>query len=401
MYRKHRELIPLMAVLLGGLVILASLSFVASGATVLWLHYRFVDSEGYISSDWVLLQSSSYAIVQGAIDHGVSVEIPRHVWSQRTPDTLSIKLTVKRVDAGNGYFFGIASESDVSGYLEGVAYDEILDTCWSSRQRNESTFEINYIPHDGGAPELPPLNQSFWVATLSGSGTQTLEYTPEHGEYWAVLMNTDNTSGVNVEVQLAAKIPGLVNLGNWLFAGGLFGILLGGLIIYIGAVRNRKHELDPYESLPPGDLVLASWGERLFAYLIDLAILLVLTSWMVWPRCEWIPHSIGSSIPRWMPYGDFGFRTLIFFLYWAILEGLYGQSVGKKMIGIKTTRLDGSPAGFSKAAIESIGKAFLAPIDLVVGLILYGDERLFSRLSGTIVVKVERRHLALVEAESQ
>ena len=60
------------------------------------------------------------------------MEIPRHVWSQRTPDTLSIKLTVKRVDAGNGYFLGIASESDVSGYLEGVAYDEIPDTCWSS-----------------------------------------------------------------------------------------------------------------------------------------------------------------------------------------------------------------------------------------------------------------------------
>jgi len=389
MYKRRRELIPLLAVLVGGVIALASLGLVASGATVMWLRTGFVDSNGYISSDWESLQSNTYAIVQGAADIGVEVEIPRHIWRQRAPDTVSIRLTVKGVDPGDEYFIGIASESDASGYLEGVAYDEIPDVCWSSRPRDESAFEINYISHEGGAPGQLPVDQSIWVATVSGSGTQTLELTPEYGEYWAVVMNADGSAGVEVEVKLGAEIPGLVNLGNVLLAGGAFGVLVGGLITYIGAVRIRRVDQSLEGTISQGDLLLASWGDRLFAFLIDLVILSVLVSWMSWPGCEWIPHSIGSRIPRWVPYSDFGFRNLIFFLYWVVLEGLYGQSVGKKLVGIKVTGLDGSPAGFGKATIQSVGKAFLFPVDLALGLILSGAQRqrLFNRLSETVVVK--------------
>jgi len=201
-----------------------------------------------------------------------------------------------------------------------------------------------------------------------------------------VVMNADGSQGVDVEVQLGAKVPGLAGLGNLLLAGGTLGVLVGGLVIYLGAVRNRDRSIGGVVS--QGDLLKATWGERLFAYLIDLVVLSVLVSWMSWPGCEWIPHSMGSWIPRWAPYSDFGFRNVIYFLYWALLEGIYGQSVGKRLIGIKLTRLDGSPAGLGKAAIQSIGKAFLLPVDLVLGWMFAeaGRQRLFNRLSGTVVV---------------
>jgi uncharacterized RDD family membrane protein YckC len=72
------------------------------------------------------------------------------------------------------------------------------------------------------------------------------------------------------------------------------------------------------------------------------------------------------------------------------MEGVYGQSLGKMVMKIKVTKLDGTPIGLPSAAIESIGKAFLLPIDCIIGWLLYGDtnQRLFNYISETIVVEV-------------
>ena len=71
------------------------------------------------------------------------------------------------------------------------------------------------------------------------------------------------------------------------------------------------------------------------------------------------------------------------------MEGLYGQSLGKMVMKIKLTKLDGQPINLPSAAIESIGKAFLLPIDVIIGLILYENkkQRLFNYLSETLVAK--------------
>ncbi len=70
------------------------------------------------------------------------------------------------------------------------------------------------------------------------------------------------------------------------------------------------------------------------------------------------------------------------------MEGTYGQSLGKMIMHLKVTRLDGSRIGMDTAAVESLGKAFLLPLDLIVGWIFYPNkrQRLFNNLSGTIVV---------------
>jgi len=74
------------------------------------------------------------------------------------------------------------------------------------------------------------------------------------------------------------------------------------------------------------------------------------------------------------------------------MDGIYGQSFGKMILRIKVTRLNGSPANIFQTAIESIGKAFLLPIDCIVGWILYPTkrQRLFNFLSETIVVRSSR-----------
>ena len=136
----------------------------------------------------------------------------------------------------------------------------------------------------------------------------------------------------------------------------------------------------------------ANWGERFVAWLIDIIILgMVLTPtkyfifWAGWPGFTLMPHSL-----RWVPFVDFGLDNLIYFLYWTVMEGTYGQSLGKMVLKLKVTRVNGERIDMSYAAIESVGKAFLLPIDCIIGWILYSskNQRLFNYISDTKVVKI-------------
>lgn len=134
---------------------------------------------------------------------------------------------------------------------------------------------------------------------------------------------------------------------------------------------------------------LAYWGERFLAWLIDIAILWVilapfnLLALLGWPGLAAFP-----SVPFWIPF-NFGLNNVVYFAYWMFMEGFYGRSLGKMVMRIKVTKPNGEPAEVWQAAVESIGKAFLLPLDIILGLILYPRkmQRLFNYLSGTIVLK--------------
>jgi uncharacterized RDD family membrane protein YckC len=92
----------------------------------------------------------------------------------------------------------------------------------------------------------------------------------------------------------------------------------------------------------------------------------------------------------WIPFVDFGLDNVIYFLYWTFMEGTYGRSVGKMALSLKVTMLSNRPVDVGSAAVESIGKAFLLPLDCLLGWVLYSgrNQRLFNYISGTKVVKL-------------
>ncbi len=138
----------------------------------------------------------------------------------------------------------------------------------------------------------------------------------------------------------------------------------------------------------PAGLKLALWGERFIAWLIDVIIIGVVVGTLglfsLLAGVTW-----WSGWPGWLPFFNLNVGSVLYFLYWLFMDGAYGQSFGKMIIRLKITRLDGSQIGMGKAALESVGKAFLLPLDCLLGWILYPKrrQRIFNYISETIVIK--------------
>jgi uncharacterized RDD family membrane protein YckC len=79
----------------------------------------------------------------------------------------------------------------------------------------------------------------------------------------------------------------------------------------------------------------------------------------------------------------------LMFVYWTALEGYRGQSLGKMLLNIVVVGPYGEAIGFRDSALQSFGKAFLLPVDCLIGLLAYREkrQRFFNKLSDTVVKK--------------
>jgi uncharacterized RDD family membrane protein YckC len=137
------------------------------------------------------------------------------------------------------------------------------------------------------------------------------------------------------------------------------------------------------------ELGLATWGERAIAYIIDIMLLGFVLNWFTLPGFRLIPYVWGGDMLNWIPFVDLGFRNLIYFVYWLFMEQAYGQSLGKMALKLEVADIDGGRLTMNQTAIQALGKAFLLPLDLILGWFMYPSlqQRLFNNLSRTVVLK--------------
>jgi len=145
-------------------------------------------------------------------------------------------------------------------------------------------------------------------------------------------------------------------------------------------------------SKEPTELTIARWSDRFFAWLIDYAIIFAVAFAVFF-------IVIGTANFEEIIRGNFEYSrsfefapiSIVFFLYWLILEYKTGQSIGKIVFRLKITNLKGESADFKSIAISSFGKAVLLPVDVIFGRIFTNKkrQRIFNRLGKTIVIKVE------------
>jgi uncharacterized RDD family membrane protein YckC len=79
-------------------------------------------------------------------------------------------------------------------------------------------------------------------------------------------------------------------------------------------------------------------------------------------------------------------------LYYILLEGLRGATLGKKLVKIKVVREDGSACGLGPAFVRNILRIIdELPFLYIIGMILISrsnkKQRLGDRLAKTVVVK--------------
>ncbi len=162
--------------------------------------------------------------------------------------------------------------------------------------------------------------------------------------------------------------------------------------------KDRDSNSNKSEKKYSREIVLAKWEDRFVAWLIDFVIVSIIINIL------FFIFSAEYSFPFWGIYIDgengVGIKqpyeyiaaSSVFFLYWIILEFLGGQTIGKRVVHIKTTNLYGERPNIVNVAIEVFGKSFLLPIDIILGLIFSSKrrQRIFNKASGTIVVKLKK-----------
>src|SRR5205814_10265610 len=110
--------------------------------------------------------------------------------------TIAHPLGTVRIRAAAGpraLFVGIAPQVDVDRWLTGVAHERVAGA-------NFGPFDSRSTVVAGDRPVASPFDQPFWVASVSGSGLQTLRWPSGSGRWTIVVMNADTTAGVTADV---------------------------------------------------------------------------------------------------------------------------------------------------------------------------------------------------------
>jgi len=176
----------------------------------------------YRLSDPLTMEVSSRAVVTDDVELLRWTTMPEFV---SPPDDIRVQGVATGSDA---LFMGIAPADSVAGYLDGVVHDEI--TGWDSFQ--DDITDVVYTRNEGTTDPAAPETKGFWVASVSGSGEHTLDWTIESGEWALVIMNADGSPGVSADVQFGvARLSALLPIGLVSLVVGLVALVGGGRLV--------------------------------------------------------------------------------------------------------------------------------------------------------------------------
>ncbi len=134
-------------------------------------------------------------------------------------------------------------------------------------------------------------------------------------------------------------------------------------------------------------LPLASFKNRASAFLIDFALIFGITA-----AITFLPDILSLSVADFFSNrisALFSITVGLLWVYSTLLEGFNGQSIGKRIIGLKVVRTDGKKMSYDHAAVRNFGKVLpLLPFDLVYGWRIKNSAfmRYFDKFAGTTVI---------------
>jgi len=207
---------------LGSISALLAFAVLVGGCAIVAVDQTQRDDDGFLMSPTEDFATSTYAISSESAD----VDLEGAEWVVQ-----SFLGTVRiRSESERPVFVGIAREADATGYLDGVEHVVVT----------EIEDDPHYSPRTGAAPTSPPGEETFWVASASGSGEQTLDWEPEDGNWTVVAMNADARRGVAVELSVGAELDSVIWIGVGLLVAGALLAAGAALAITAGVQRGRR-----------------------------------------------------------------------------------------------------------------------------------------------------------------
>jgi hypothetical protein len=191
------------------------------GGLALWGDSR-TDAAGYIHTDNERFATSTHALATDDLDIDDTGWLVDH-------DVFGHVRITADAEGGKPLFVGIAPKRDVDTYLAGTAHTELTDVDYSP-------FDPTYRDHPGQGTPPAPASSDIWVASTHGSGTQTLNWDVEDGDWSVVVMNADGSSGVDANVSAGAKITWLDTVGWSLLGAGVL-MLAGATALVVSGAR--------------------------------------------------------------------------------------------------------------------------------------------------------------------
>jgi hypothetical protein len=219
----------------GSILALVSLGFLAGGGVLAWAHSTERNDDGYYTTRFERFQSAGYAIQSDDLDLGT--DGPDWLFEKGRLGT--IRITGRNLRPGQSLFLGIGRKDAVDRYLRGVPHDVVTDV-------DLDPFRVDYRSEPGTRRPAPPTaTEPLWAA----AGTRQIDWKVEEGNWVAVAMNADGSRGVVADIRVGAKtnlviIAALVALG----LGVLFGAVAALLIVL--ALRGAP--------VPPPEVALAA-----------------------------------------------------------------------------------------------------------------------------------------------
>jgi hypothetical protein len=214
----------IVALVLGCLFALGSVGLLVAGGGLLFAD-RVMRVDGYVTSDTTRLASNGHAVISSPVD--LNVDGPDWPVLRSIFGDVRIRATAER--RADEIFLGIAPAAKVDRYLKGVAYAEVARIGADT----SSTERIGQ-----GRPSAP-TERGFWAAQVSGSGTQSLTWTPVSGTWDFVAMNADGSRPVEVQADIGATVPALTWVAVGLLVLGALVLALGVALI-VGSIRRAS-----------------------------------------------------------------------------------------------------------------------------------------------------------------
>jgi hypothetical protein len=211
----------------GAIATLIATGFVAGGALALWGDSQ-KDGDGYLTTNTHRFESGGRALATDNLD----VDLGGADWLAETDDLGKVRITAESRD-DKPVFVGIARTSDVQDDLAGVPYTTVNDV-------EVSPFDADYTRHGGHRHPVSPEHAGIWTESSHGTGTRSIDWEIEDGDYSIVVMNADGSLGVDADISAGADVPYLDELGWTALGSGAFALVLGIGLIALAVRRPNR-----------------------------------------------------------------------------------------------------------------------------------------------------------------